>query len=176
MPSNCGAGEDCWRVPWTARRSNQSILKEINPEYSSEGLMLKFQYFGHPMDESTHGENLMLGKLEGRRRRGWQRMRWLDGITDPMYMSLNKLWEMVKDRKAWHATVHRVTKNWTQLSYWTTNTLKIFNIFLMRNTWIQQSFSIFWVPVTAVIAEVAENTLLLLLLSRFSRVRLCATP
>ena len=121
----------CWRrflrVPWTARRSNQSTLNEISPEYSLEGLMLKLklQYFGHLIQRTDSLEKtLVLGKIQGRRKRGWQRMRWLDGIADWMHMSLNELRKLVKDRKAWFAAVHGVAKSWTWLNDWTTTIYK----------------------------------------------------
>ena len=139
----------CWRrllrVLWTARRSKQSILKEISLRYSLEGLMLKLklQYFGHLMGRADSFEKtLMLGKIEGRRRRGWQRMRWLDGITDSMDMSLSQLRQWVMDREAWHAADHGVAKSWTWLSDWTE-----LNTTLCKNSRINIFLKLAWIHV-----------------------------
>ena len=142
----------CWRrllrASWTTRKSNQSILKEINSEYSLEGLMLKLklQYFGHPMQRASSLEKtLMLGKIEGRRRRGWQRMRWLDGITDYRDMSLSKLWKLVMDREAWHAAVPWGCKelDTTKWLNWTENTrLRAKMFFCQTSTDLQSAFKL----------------------------------
>ena len=145
MLLNCGDGEASWGVPWTARRSNQSVLEEINHEYSLERLMmkLKLQYFGHLMQKANSLEKtLMLGKNEGRRRRGWQRAKWLDGITNSMGMSLSKLQEMVKDREDWHDAVHGVTKSRTWLSDWTIKSQTL--CWNWRNRWLKHIFCTSW--------------------------------
>ena len=139
MLLNCGVGRRLLRVPWTARRSNQSILKKVSPGCSLEGLRLKLklQYFGHFMQRVDSLEKtLMLGGIGGRRRRGWQKMRWLDGITDSMGMGLSKLQKFVMDREAWHAVIHEVTKSQTRLSDWTElNWIKIFKLFIYQSVY-----------------------------------------
>ena len=134
MFSKCGAGKDSWGVPWTARRSNQSTLKEINPDYSLEGLMLRLkpQYIGQLMQRTDSLEKtLMLGKIQHKRKREWQRMIWLDAITNRWTVSFSKLQDLVMDREAWHAAIHGAAKSWTLLSNWTK--MMLLSLLLLTN-------------------------------------------
>ena len=153
----------CWRllrVPWTARRSNLSILKEISPEYSLEELMLKLQYFGHLMWRTKSLEKtLMLGKNEGGRRRGWQRMRWLDGISDTTDMSLSRLWDLVMDRKVWYAAVHGVIKSWTWPSDQLNSTRKYWQHYIeyfLKGRSMKQTFMFVWRSTTVKFTSILD--------------------
>ena len=159
MPLNCGAGEDSWKslgqqmsgkLIWSANRSNELILREISPEYLLEGMMLKLklQYCGRLLQTNDSLENtLMLGKIEDRKKRGCQRIRWLDSTTDAMNMNLSRLWEMVRDREAWHAAAHEVAKSWTRLADWTKTAISFVIAILPRS----KCLLISWLQLTSVV-------------------------